>query len=96
MNRPITFHKMRDGVHVHDETGIEIVRGIDDSDGYDRILWNVWTPNMAETLTGEFPTLPAAKARAREIIAEMQASGVGAPEAASRTYRLRGLRGDAS
>lgn len=65
----IRFTKMRDGRYVQPEAGIELIKGIDDSDGYDRIEWRIWTHHQGYPIGRALPSLNAAKARAREIIA---------------------------
>jgi hypothetical protein len=72
MTARVRFAKIADGRYVQPETGIELIKGIDDSDGYDRIEWQIWTaggPRHAESRPiGVRESLNAAKARAREII----------------------------
>lgn len=62
-----TFRYVRPGFHVHDASGLEIRRGLDTDDGYDRWEWVVWTANMGRALAVR-DTLPQAKAAARAII----------------------------
>lgn len=35
------------GKHRHVDTGMVVLRGLDDSDGYDRIEWQIWTADPA-------------------------------------------------
>jgi hypothetical protein len=58
------FKKMRDGRYLEPESGIELIKGIDDSDGWDRIEWQVWTAQMGECI-GVRSTLGEAKKLAR-------------------------------
>ncbi len=60
-----TFRFVKPGRHVHDETGIVLVRGINDGD----IEWQVWTAGMGKPL-GTAPSLNEAKTRARWVITE--------------------------
>ena len=64
----IRFKRQRDGRYVEPESGVELIRGRDDSDGYPRIVWGIWTASMGRCI-GERPSLHEAKARARELIA---------------------------
>ncbi len=64
----VKFTRVREGRYVEESTGIELVRGIDDSDGYDRIEWSVWTAGMDRQLSIR-DSLSEAKARTRELIA---------------------------
>lgn len=61
------FTRLADGLYVQPESGLELVRSIDDSDGYNRIEWQVWTPLRGRCLALR-GSLHEAKARAREII----------------------------
>lgn len=63
----IRFNRMCDGRYVQPESGIELIRGTDDSDGYDRIEWQIWTTGRGKLL-GVRPSLTEAKRRVREAI----------------------------
>lgn len=60
------FKKVRDGRYIEPESGIELVKGTDDSDGYDRIEWQIWTARMAECI-GVRPSLHLAKDFVRQL-----------------------------
>lgn len=57
---------VRPGFHVNDAIGLELHRGLDDSDGYPVVEWQIWTCGMGEAL-GVRPTLSAAKQRAADL-----------------------------
>ena len=67
MTETVKFKRLRDGRYVEPVSGIELIRGLDDSDGYDRHEWQIWAAGMTECL-GSRSTLSAAKTRAREIL----------------------------
>ncbi len=50
-------------------TGVELVRTLDDSDGYDRHEWTVWTAQRGRCVAMA-PTFAEAKTRARALRTE--------------------------
>jgi hypothetical protein len=55
------------GHHVHAGSGLHVVRGIDDSDGYERILWAVWSGDPRDggvPLSRQFAKIGEARRRA--------------------------------
>lgn len=79
--KPITFRHVpatgdpnagtyRTSYWVHDASGIELRKGIDDGDGYPVIEWQIWTAGMGRPLTGPKATLPEAKAWVRDYLSK--------------------------
>lgn len=70
----IRFERQGEGHYIETSTGIELVRGLDDADGYDRIEWQIWTAGGPRSATstplGVRNSLNAAKTRTRELINE--------------------------
>ncbi len=61
------FKRLTDGHYVGiGSTALELVRSIDDSDGYERREWTIWTANRGRCI-GICPTLPEAKTKARAL-----------------------------
>lgn len=63
------FRKLADGMHIEIGGGVEIVRTLDDSDGYCRTEWTVWTANRGRCVA-MVPTFAEAKTRARKLRAD--------------------------
>ena len=59
---------VRPGLHVNDETGIELRRSLE-SDELNEHVWDIWTANQGKPL-GTRDTLNAAKERAAWIVKE--------------------------
>lgn len=63
----VTWHRMRPGLHIHDETGIEVRRVYDEDDA---VQWQIWSGPAFRSdsrCIGVRPTIHAAKARAAEL-----------------------------
>jgi hypothetical protein len=62
----LRFERVRDGFYREPTSGLELHRGIDDSDGYERIEWQIWTVDMAR-IVATHDSLNAAKRHVRTI-----------------------------
>lgn len=71
MAEAIRFERVRDGKYTDPVSGVDLVRGVDDSDGFDRIEWVVWTANVGRPLK-RCDSLHQAKRTARHLISTGQ------------------------